>query len=353
MEYIGVAIKAFATFATTLIYNKLISIFRTRHLYSTIHTTLDNFDRGEIGHTFTLVLGNAGKDKEKSVNLHFPKNKKCKIISRDYSGISAKGNTIAVDRILSGQKIHATVFLSGERPNKKYNEPQLKSEDTNGKVYFGYGREPVNAGPFILAISFVAALFSVMYYSDKKNGDPFGFYYKIRYWNFYEAGFSPVSYSDNFLITEHSPISKDYPLSFNGSYIKSGIIYFKFTIKNPTDSDLRVSANFGYPSDEFYKESNLIWDDESLTPMQRLRKNEELEKKHLIVPSELMVNGKRIPPREIFTFTVGRELSPKLKTKDYSIYINIRGQEKDSDSYIFHSEKNPETLKLISTVSPN
>lgn len=347
MEYLGVILKAFATFAVTAIYNKIISIFRKRHLYSTIHTILDNYDRGEIGHTFTLVLGNAGKDKEKLVTLSFPRNKKSKLISRDYTGISARGNSILIDRILPGQKINATIFLSGEKPAKKNNIPQLKSEDATGKIYFGYGREPVNTGPFILTMSFIAAVFSVIIYSTNKNGDPFEYFYKVRHWNFYEKGFSTRVNSDNFLISNLSPLSDTHPLVFNGTSIKSKIINLNFTLKNTTDKDIKLEARFNYAPSEYYDQAMEIYDDNSLPAQEQLNRVDKLKLKYMVAPVELAVESVKIAANKSYTFNVGRPLLKGLKKEDFTVLFTVTGRDGGTDKYIFHPERQAEAAAAL------
>ncbi|MBA1225037.1 hypothetical protein [Stutzerimonas stutzeri] len=347
MEYIGVLLKAILTLAVTLVYNKFMSMFRVRHLYCTFHTVLNNYDRGEIGSTTVLVLGNVGKDKEKSIVLSFPKNKKCRLISRDYSGITVNGNTLKVDRILPRQKITATIFLSGDKPQRKINVPQLRSEDASGKVYFGYGHEPVNAGPLFIVVSFIAAFFSVMYYSTLKDGDPFAYYRELRYWDFYRDGFLVRNISDNFLISDLKPISADYPVKFKAVVGDSDLVSMVFYFKNIAEYDVNLSARFEYPPGSYYDESMDLYEDHDLTSDELDSRRLELERKYKIVPSELMLDGVKVKSEQGYEFKISRPNVEGLSLKDFEVFLDIKGQGTAVDRYMFKPQMNADASKKL------
>lgn len=338
-EYISIVLKVIATFAITAIFNTLASLFRKRHLYGTIHTILDSTDPREPGHTFSITVGNAGKNKETGVKIHFPKNKKCKVISRDYSGITANNNEIKIDRILSGQKINASIFLAGMKLEKKENAPQIISEDAKGKVYFGYGREPINAGPVILTLCFVAAIFSVMAYSAKNNGNPFEAYYKLRYWQFYKSGFTPSAAGDNMLISKITPWSTEYPIIYKSHHTEDNKLYLNFEVNNNTAEYIKISARFDYVPAIYYKESLEISDNEDLTLEDKVKKYDELEKKYESPALDSSVKNIRINPGEAKSFSIHRPIKNELKEEELEAYITIETGTIMGDRYTFRPNK--------------
>jgi hypothetical protein len=334
-EYISIILKVIATFAITAIFNTLASLFRKRHLYATIHTILDGTDPKDPGHTFSITIGNVGKNKEKGVKIHFPKNKRCKVISRDYPGITASNNEIKIDRLLSGQKINASIFVGGIKPEKKENTPQIISEDANGKVYFGYGREPINAGPTILVVCFFAAIFSVMSYSARNNGNPFEVYYHARYWQFYKSGFTPSAASDNTLIYKLSPWSTEYPVAYKSHHIKDNNLYLIFEIKNNTEENLKLNARFDYMPTTYYTEIGEISDSEDLTREERVKKYNEADKKYDAPAIGSNVKNIKLSPGDTTSISIHRPIKSKLKETELEAYITIETGTALGDRYTF------------------
>ena len=326
MEYISAIGRAVITLMVALVYNRIISLFRGRRLYATLHTMLENYDKGEIGSTFIVVFGNAGKDKEKGVVLHFPKNKKCKLISRNYPGISVKGSNIFVDRVLPGEKVSACVFLGGEKPVKD-GIPTLRSEDAKGKVYNGYGKESINPGPYIVFFSILFAVMSTMVYSSIGHGNAFEPFYKLRYWNFYESGFKPWLSSDNELIGSYYPLSSSYPLVYDSARKQDEAIYVSFKLTNTTGNLLRVVAEFEHDWSDYYDAANVVYADMTISAGEKLGRVAELEKLYGIPTDDMEMDELEVKPGESVVFEIGRPITEKLTVKNFLVEVVVTGED--------------------------
>lgn len=338
MEYIGVLIKALATLLITIIYNKIISIFRKRHLYATVHSVIQGYYEGKFGSTFFVEVGNVGKNKESSVVLGFGSSEVCKLVSKSYIDANARSNTVLIDRVLSGQKINLCVFVDGIEPVSKKNKPDIKSEDCKGNVYFGYGKAPVDVGPLILTVSFLGALLSIFFYPIVYGGHPLDFYNKVRYWGLYETGFSVDGGSDKVLLSSYMPWDTDYPIRFISKNIDEETMYMEFAIENITENKLELDAGFHSHSWEYFNELGKIQAIAGLSLSEEVDMYKELDKKYNLAPSEADVRDVIIEPGEVSNFTVSHPGFRKLKKNEIAVKITVAGYD-GKDEYIYRPKR--------------
>ncbi|NMZ70093.1 hypothetical protein SAMN05216370_2501 [Pseudomonas peli] len=347
MEYISVAIKAMVTVFLTLVINKFLSIFRRRQLYVTVHSVINNLSYKAGGYTVSLVVGNKGKDKEKAVEIVFPKNKVCKVVSSDYSGVTSDGRKIKIDRVLAGQRIETIVYVSGEFEPGRKNKPFVKSEDANGKSFYGRGMEPVGAGPIFLFFSVFGAILSMGYFVyDGKS--PFDGYYSLRYWSFYNAGFSVDDIQENKFLSGLYPFDKDLPISFLRVEKAKGNRYLHFSIQNRTPEVLKVSAEYMTRDSRLYVRERLaaynIFDEkESDAELRRID-----EKYNALDWDERRWGPIYLKAGETKGIKMPRPIRGSDSIEDFAVEFRVTGERRGLDEkYRFHPEESKEAREDI------
>ncbi|WP_192552721.1 hypothetical protein [Pseudomonas sp. IzPS59] len=244
MEAFLAILRIIGLFILTHILNRILSIFRSRQLYLSYQHVIDCHEVINDGYTTLITIYNKGKDKEKGIEVIFPSSSLVQILASDYSSVNSSGNKICIDRILPKGKICMHVYLDGSNKLSKKNKPFIKSEDADGKAFFG-SRVPDSTGPVLLSFSFSMVVFAAFAFSLVTGNPPQYMYYQLRYPSLVSQGITPDSISQNRLISSIPFTKDDYPIAMMDPSKSKDKIITRMQVKNTLQVEIYARFSRG------------------------------------------------------------------------------------------------------------
>jgi hypothetical protein len=342
-NFIDIA-KVLIPIMLTPIINRFISSFRIRQLYLSFDDVLPSKIPNSEGHISIINIYNKGKDKEKEIEIIFPKTTNCQILSSDYPDIKVEDNKIKIDRLLAKQKITMSVYTNSTEKFSLQNKPFLKSEEANGKSYDGKLAVPPSAGPAALIISFFIALtltFTYAVLADVSLSYP---YYAIRYKSFMDQGFRPSIISSNSLISQSSIFSEKYPITLLDPVKLNSIIEINLKIKNTKKEKIYATIYYNMKNSDYDKEMEATKKEKDLSKSVELKK--VIDEKYGYSRDDKFYWGDiEIIPNEEKSFILQRTILPTTTDKNFKFYLLIEGSDDSGSTFRDHYEFDPENQK--------
>lgn len=248
--------KVIATMASKL---------RKPELYAAIDYPLKPLNNRLKNNTTIIYVINKGKDKESNIEIHLPKNKFIKILSKDNVHAEVIDDKIKIKRLVSKEDVTMTVGYFGEILSKD-NLPYIFSDNATGKSYIDKKFIPIGRGPtFFLATTFfilVAAVSSLFIFRI----DPFDYvserYNHYKYENFYKSGFDVSPYGIDKKLENYDIKNNELPVVITDFKATNKIITFKFKVINKIYPNAIAYASFDLPNfNEYKKRKNKIDED--------------------------------------------------------------------------------------------
>lgn len=239
--------KVIATMASKL---------RKPELYAAIDYPLKPLNNKLKNNTTILYVINKGKDKENNIEIHLPKNKFIKILSKDKVHAEVIEDKIKIKRLVSKEDITMTVCYFGEILSKD-NLPYIFSDNATGKSYIDKKLIPIGRGPtFFLVTTFfimataVSSLFifhidPINYVTEKYN--------HYKYENFYKSGFNISPYGIDRKLENYDIKNNELPVVITDFNATNKTITFKFKIINKIYPNATAYASFDLPKFNEYK----------------------------------------------------------------------------------------------------
>ncbi|HBV2561443.1 TPA: hypothetical protein MDS15_003443, partial [Klebsiella pneumoniae] len=128
------------------IITSLASKLRKPELYAAIDYPLKPLNNSLKNNTTILYVINKGKDKENNIEVHLPKNKFIKILSKSNVNAEVVDDKIKIKRLLSKEDITMTISYFGDILAKD-NLPYIFSDNATGKSYIDKKHLPIGRGP--------------------------------------------------------------------------------------------------------------------------------------------------------------------------------------------------------------
>ncbi|KPA08519.1 hypothetical protein [Pantoea agglomerans] len=329
-----------------------ISSFRKRELYLTYDHVLDANQQAKGQYTTFLKVINKGKDKEKNVEISFPKNRFVKVISTDHLNVTATGNLIKLDRLLPKESTLLNVLVTqGEKLSKNY-KPIIRSEDSNGKSYRGLNNIPMGNGPAIFFLLFFVVFLTIISLSLIFRVNPF-FYaeekiYDYKYHNYTEAGYSSDSYFAAELLKYYDIKKSQLPFDLLKIDKEGENIVFNFRFKNNLPYDVYLSSSFVVNEDDGYRKATSKLVRSELKGKEYLDEIQKLDRKYHAIPLGFITStSTKVAKNSSAIFKVSRPYYSELNSKDFNMVLSIQNE----DANFFHQVKfNYEKSKIKSNL---
>lgn len=341
-EPLNLVVGAIVTFLVTLCLNRFLSMFRYRQLYAVIYDDVqDVYSGGRGGGSFTVVMGNKGKDVEEDVELHLLEADYLEIVSSDSLGVKVSGGAIKVDRILKGEKIKICVSMEGMRTKFSKKNVRLRSAEAKGYLFFKHGVEPVGLGPVFFNFSIAVVFLGWLAYGVHSGVGLFYPYYALRYWEFYNSGFEVDEFSETRLLDGISPFSERYPIKYMNGWVGEGIVALVFEVENTANVPIMVSASTSISSDAYKKEQDL-----ALVAFGEGRREEafnKLREEFGTTSAGVKEEDVLIPPQERAIVIAVRKHGSKSQGIDFFAKLTVGFEDSvkfsDRDVYMFYPDR--------------
>lgn len=327
MEAFLAILRIIGLFVLTNILNRVLSIFRSRQLYLSYEHVIDCHDKNNDGYTVLVTVYNKGKDKEKAVEVIFPSSSLVQILASDYSSVSVSDNKICIDRILPKGKVRIHIYLDGGNKLSKKNKPLIKSEDAEGKAFYG-SRVPDSAGPLLLSFSFSMVIFSAFAFSVFSGNPPQYTYYQLRYPSFVNQGLIPDFGSQNRLISSVPFKKDDYPILIMDPSSSKDKIISHVQIKNTLQVEIYARLS---------RESNRDYINESLRTYRmednaaRKKAFENLREKYGIEVDDPSYVEERIAPGQTKVLDLETTIKENTALSSLVFRLGISGDDTDGE----------------------
>lgn len=336
------------------ILTSFISSFRKREIYLTYDHILESTNKSKLQFTTLLKVINKGKDKEKNIEIIFPKNKSVTIISTDHLGVQSSANKITIDRILSNESLLINVMIhQGELLGNNY-KPAIRSEDANGKAYRGLNNIPMGYGPAIITLIFFVVMLTVISLSFILKVNPITYteekYFNYKYKNLFNAGYDITPYYADDLLKYYNVNESKLPLQITKINLEDGnILAFTFRFRNNMPHDVYLSSDFETDNEkEFNKETSKITYSEIKGQAYIDEMSRIAEKYHAVPFGFKTSQTTKVSKNTEISFKVTRPYFKDLNPSDLNIKFSIINTENNYFSQIrFIYSKSLVKSKLI------
>ncbi|SJZ36368.1 hypothetical protein [Pantoea eucalypti] len=329
-----------------------ISSFRNRELYLTYDHVLDANQQAKGQYTTFLKVINKGKDKEKNVEISFPKNRFVKVISTDHPNVKATGNSITLDRLLAKESTLLNVLVTqGEKLSKNY-KPMIRSEDANGKSYRGLNNIPMGNGPAIFFLLFFVVSLTIVSLSLIFRVNPFSYaeekIYNYRYHNYIEAGYSSDSYFAADLLKHYDIKNSQLPFNLIKIDKEGENLVFTFRFINNLPYDVYLSSSFVVNEDDSLRKAISKLVRSELTGQAYLDEIQKLNRKYHATPLGFITSATtKVTKNSSALFKVSRPYYKELNAKDFNMTLSIQSED---DSFFNQVKFNYEKSKVKSNL---
>ncbi|MDD8605778.1 hypothetical protein LAX06_20190 [Escherichia coli] len=213
----------------------LASKLRKPELYAAIDYPLKPLNKSLKYNTTILYVINKGKDKESNIEIHFPKNKFIKILSKSNINAEVSDEKIKINRLLSKEEITMTVSYFGDILAKD-NLPYIFSDNATGKSYIDKKLIPIGRGPtFFIVTTFLITAIAISSLFVFKI-DPFDYasdkYNHYKYENFYNSGFNLSRYVISEKLKNYDIKNNELPVTITSFNVTPKQITFKLKVTN-------------------------------------------------------------------------------------------------------------------------
>jgi hypothetical protein len=332
MDSIFSALKLLIPVLLTPLINRFISTFRIRQLYISFDEVLPCVLPETIGFVASVNIYNKGKDKENKVEVSFPNCSLCQVLASNYNGVSVESNKLLVDRILPKQTIVLSVYLNSAVAMSRLSKPSIKSEDANGKAYYGRGNVPPSLGPAVMGLSIGSAILITFMYIMISGSNIFYPYYTLRYNSLMAQGITPSGFSDNYLVSK-SGFSSESPIKMDKPYVENSRIVIPLKIKNITSASIKLSIHHEL-NDPGYKKENEITDSEVSDLFQRVDARRVTNEKYgYSSKDELNFSDLVLRAGEEKTILLAHTVLPATTLENFNFYIGVQKGSYEDESF--------------------
>ncbi|MDC0695512.1 hypothetical protein RZ761_21125 [Klebsiella pasteurii] len=249
------------------IITSLASKLRKPELYAAIDYPLKPLNNSLKNNTTILYVINKGKDKENNIEVHLPKNKFIKILSKSNVNAEVVDDKIKIKRLLSKEDITMTISYFGDILAKD-NLPYIFSDNATGKSYIDKKHLPIGRGPtFFLVTTLLisgVAISSLFVFKI----DPFDYvfdkYNHYKYENFYKSGFNLSNYQIAEKLKNYDINNNELPVMITDFNATQKQITFKLKVTNKIYPNAKTYASFDLRNfKQFQKKKDKIEEDYS------------------------------------------------------------------------------------------
>ncbi|MGC1098222.1 hypothetical protein WKH53_12970 [Pantoea agglomerans] len=329
----------------------LASKMRKPELYAAIAYSLQSLGNNSKSYTTIIYVINKGRETEKNIELHLPKNKFIKILSGDKPFLEAEDNKIKIKRLISKEDTTFTISYIGEILSKD-NLPQIFSDNASGKSYAKKDLIPPSRGPalfivtvfFILVCSistlFVFKIDPIDYVSDKYNN--------YKYANFYSRGFETSKYGISKTLGKYDIKNNELPVTMIDFKVSDKEITFKLKVVNKLYLNATTFAAFDLQDYKRYKKlseklSEDYYKDNDYKKYKKLYDGLITEFRY---PTGAFSTEKvKLKMGKETTLTLTRNIANGLTPEDLNINIFITSDDNDSDITLFKFNFRTSNLK--------
>jgi len=329
----------------------LASKMRKPELYAAIAYSLQSLGNNSKSYTTIIYVINKGRETEKNIELHLPKNKFIKILSGDKPFLEAEDNKIKIKRLISKEDTTFTISYIGEILSKD-NLPQIFSDNASGKSYAKKDLVPPSRGPalfivtvfFILVFSistlFVFKIDPIDYVSDKYNN--------YKYANFYSRGFETSEYGISKTLGKYDIKNNELPVTMIDFKVSDKEIIFKLKVVNKLYLNATTFAAFDLQDYKRYKKlsdklNEDYYKDNDYKKYKKLHDGLITEFRY---PTGAFSTEKvKLKMGKETTLTLTRDIANGLTPEDLNINIFITSDDNDSDITLFKFNFRKSNLK--------